>query len=197
MHKLYVLFFAALLTVCLSGCAEGPDKAQIQPPELLRSAKSGESQSPESSPSIDIPSSFEQTEASESNSAEQQSVDIDLTGFSANMLYAEICNMGMSPDDYKGKIIKMTGTFACFPKAVDDRGNPISDEKIFVCLISDAMACCQTGVEFIPEKDSPFWKEYPVDGSKITITGLCDISLDESGWVAIIQLNDAMIEWVN
>ncbi len=148
---------------------------------------------PKNSEPIPATTDSEQS-ASEMVPTEQIKVDIDLTKFSSNMLYAEVYNMGMSPEDYKGKIIKLTGEFAHFPKNVDKNGNPTSDEEIYLCIISDAMACCATGIEFIPEKDSSFWTNYPEDGSKITITGLCDIFLDESGWFTIIQLDNATVE---
>lgn len=127
----------------------------------------------------------------------QANVDIDLTRFSANVLYAEIYNMGMSPEHYRGKVIKLTGEFAHFPKAVDENGNPTSDEEIYVCMITDALACCAAGIEFIPEKGSSFWSNRPEVGSKITVTGLCDIFLDESGWYTIIQLDNAAVEQSN
>lgn len=142
-----------------------------------------------------IPSTTDSEQsASETIPTEQIKVDIDLTRFSANMLYAEVYNMGMSPEDYKDKIIKLTGEFARFPKDVDENGKPTSDEEIFVCIISDAMACCVTGIEFIPEKESSFWTNCPEDGDNITVTGLCDIFLDESGWFTVIQLDNATVE---
>lgn len=149
--------------------------------------------SPKNSEPIPSTNNSEQS-ASETVDPEQIKVDIDLTGFSANMLYAEVYNMGMSPDDYTGKVIRLTGEFARFPKDIDENGNPTSDEEIYVCLISDAMACCATGIGFIPEKDSSFWTSYPEDGDKITVTGLCDIFLDESGWFTVIQLDNATVE---
>ncbi len=120
-------------------------------------------------------------------------VDIDLTGFSPNMLYAEVYNMGVSPKDYIGKVIKITGEFAHFPE-LDKDGNPFSDKEILVCIVSDAMACCAMGLEFVPEEGSSFSENYPKDGTKITVTGVCDIFIDKSGFFTVIQLNDAHIE---
>ncbi len=131
--------------------------------------------------------------ASETVAPERIKVDIDLTGFSANMLYAEVYNIGISPEEYSGKVIKLTGEFARFPQDVDQNGNPTSDEEIFVCIISDAMACCATGIEFMPEKGSSFWTSYPKAGEKITVTGLCDVFFDKSGFT-VIQLDNATVE---
>lgn len=213
-----------ILSTCLTACSKKADRecvsepaappAQIQraeptaPNMLTETPAQSESfsvqdrSSVDTSPSNTAPKNSEpissatdsERSATQTAPPEQIKVDIDLTGFSANMLYAELYNMGISPEDYKGKIIKLTGEFAHFPKDVDENGNPTSDEEIFVCIISDAMACCATGIEFIPEKGSSFWANYPEEGSKITVTGLCDIFLDESGWFTVIQLNNAAVE---
>ncbi len=173
---------------------EMPPQPEASPVPKTPSADSSESYAePEISEPVPSTPSGEAS-AAEAAPAEQRRIDIDLTGFSPNMLYAEVSNMGLSPEDYKGKIIRLTGEFAHFPKDVDENGNPTSTEEIFVCMISDAMACCASGIEFIPEKESSFWASPPEVGSKITITGLCDIFLDESGWFTVIQLDNAAVE---
>lgn len=40
---------------------------------------------------------------------EVKSVDLDLTQLSSTVVYSEVYNMLITPDDYKGKIIKMKG----------------------------------------------------------------------------------------
>lgn len=210
MHELSRLIITAvtIMGVCLTGCSQSntaytaADASASPPPQIssvkpaasskiqIQSEPSGAFEAPaESSPSTITEPVVDQT-----STAKQTSVDIDLTKFNANILYAEIYNMGLSPEDYKGKVLKLTGEFAHFPKEVDKNGIPTSDEEIYVCMINDAMACCAIGIEFIPEKESSFWTNFPEDGSKITITGLCDIFLDESGWFTIIQLNNAAVE---
>lgn len=42
---------------------------------------------------------------------EEKSVDLDLTELSSTVVYSEVYNMLIKPDDYKGKIIKMKGQF--------------------------------------------------------------------------------------
>lgn len=174
--------------------AEMPDQSESS---VVQDRPSMDTSPSQTAPKISepIPSATdEKHSADETAATEQRKVDIDLTRFSPNMLYAEVYNMGMSPEDYKGKIIKLTGEFARFPLTVGENGNPTSDEEIFVCIISDAMACCATGIEFIPQKGSSFWTNYPKEGNKITVTGLCDIFLDESGWFTVIQLDNATVE---
>ena len=40
---------------------------------------------------------------------EAKSVDLDLTQLSSTLIYSEVYNMLITPDDYKGKNIKMKG----------------------------------------------------------------------------------------
>lgn len=122
-----------------------------------------------------------------------QAVDMDLTGFTPNMLYAEVYHMEMSPDEYIGKTIRITGNFARF-QTLDENGLPISGKDVLVCLVSDAMACCSVGLEFVPADETEFLKNQPEQASRITVTGRCDIFKDESGFITIIRLNDAKIE---
>ena len=50
----------------------------------------------------------------DSQEAPAVSVDVDLTTLSSTMVYAEVFNMMMSPDDYIGKTIRMTGIFTVY-----------------------------------------------------------------------------------
>lgn len=191
MHKLYRPLFLAvmILCICLTSCSKKHTERESVSESPTPSEQTHTSEPTASEPPTEMP-----VQAASSPVQEDAPIDIDLTQFNANMLYAEVYNMGMSPKNYKGKMIKLTGEFAHFPKYVDREGNPTSDEQIYVCIVSDAMACCAAGVEFIPEKESSFWINFPEDGSKITVTGLCDIFLDESGLFMIIQLDNATVE---
>lgn len=81
------------------------------------------------------------TKTTESTTTEAKSVDLDLTELSSTLIYSEVYNMLITPDDYKGKIIKMKGLF-----------NQYTDEetgKIYnAVVIPDATACCQQGLDF-------------------------------------------------
>lgn len=203
MRKLHrvLLPTVMILGICLTACSKKhtdhktvSESAQMQ---TIEPSQNTSSEMTDRSEYDGVPNSLSE-DADQSHTVSGNSelieVDIDLTGFNANMLYAEVYNMTMSPKDYNGKMIKLNDEFARFPKDVDENGNPTSDEEIFVCIISDAMACCATGVEFIPEKESSFWTSCPEEGNKITVTGICDIFPDESGWFTVIQLDKAIVE---
>lgn len=224
MHRLQRMTFAAalILSLCLAGCSDQkPDTfPEISPPPPTLQEQPADAAASDDTPSQSAGSDEQTTpslqkistdsekhpDAPESNSSiteekhttseimpdKQEKVDIDLTGFSPNMLYAEVYQMELAPEDYIGKSIKITGEFGRF-EDLDESGVPLSDKDILVCVISDAMACCATGLEFVPAEES-FFNNYPKDGSKITVTGVCDIFTDESGFFTVIRLNNARIE---
>ncbi len=67
---------------------------------------------------------------------------VDLTTLSSTMVYAEVYQMMYDPGAYVGKTVKMNGQF--FAYLIDGM-----DSYIFACIIQDATACCQQGMEFI------------------------------------------------
>lgn len=108
------------------------------------------------------------TKITESTTTEAKSVDLDLTELSSTLIYSEVYNMLITPDDYKGKIIKMKGLF-----------NQYTDEetgKIYnAVVIPDATACCQQGLEFeLSDKTNPNFEQ----GTEITVVGTFDTYSD-------------------
>lgn len=92
-------------------------------------------------------------------------VDVDLTVLSANMVYAEVYNMMMYPDNYLGKTIKVSGPY--YPLYYDGTGN-----YYHYVMIEDALACCQNGMEFIwDEGTHTYPDEYPKEDDIIEIVG--------------------------
>ena len=108
------------------------------------------------------------TKITEPTTTEAKSVDLDLTELSSTLIYSEVYNMLITPDDYKGKIIKMKGLF-----------NQYTDEetgKIYnAVVIPDATACCQQGLEFeLSDKTNPNFEQ----GTEITVVGTFDTYSD-------------------
>ena len=103
------------------------------------------------------------TKATETTT-EAKSVDLDLTQLSSTVVYSEVYNMLITPDDYKGKIIKMKGQFNQY---TDDETGKIYNSVI----IPDATACCQQGLEFeLSDKTNPNFEQ----GAEITVVGTFD-----------------------
>lgn len=92
-------------------------------------------------------------------------VDVDLTVLTPNMVYAEVSNMMMYPDNYLGKTIKVSGPY--FPMYYD-----VTNNYYHYVLIEDALACCQNGMEFIwDEGTHTYPDEYPKEDDVIEIVG--------------------------
>lgn len=96
--------------------------------------------------------------------------DVDLTDMSATMVYSEVYNMVNTPDDYDGKVIKMTGISTSF-------SNESSEETYHACIVQDATACCQQGLEYTLTDEG----DYPEDDKEITIQGTFQKCTVESG----------------
>lgn len=88
-------------------------------------------------------------------------VDVDLTVLSATMVYAEVYNMLCYPDDYEGKLIKMTGTFLTYE-------DPETGILYYAVFVQDAAACCVQGFEFELLDEDSACPEY---GAEVTVIG--------------------------
>lgn len=116
--------------------------------------------------------------------AESGDVDIDLTKMSGTMVYSEVLNMQQRPNDYMGKIIKMKGPFSV---------TKTEENTYFACIISDATACCATGIEFELKGDYSYPKDYPKPQTEITVTGTFTTYME--GKNKYLQLKDAEISY--
>lgn len=85
--------------------------------------------------------------------------ELDLTQLSSTVVYAEVYNMLVAPENYTDKIVRMTGEYQEY---VDE----YTGELYHSCVIYDALACCQQGVEFVLADG-----DYPVEGTAITVVG--------------------------
>ena len=97
-------------------------------------------------------------------------VDVDLTKLSSTMVYSEVYAMMTAPEEYIGKTVRMKGQFALY-QATDSNGQSLPDQIYFACVIADATACCQQGLEFILAGDAKYPDDYPELGTDITVVG--------------------------
>ncbi len=105
-----------------------------------------------------------------SSGSADTNIDIDLTQLSSTMVYSEVYNMMYTPEDYIGKTVRMRGQFATL-QGTDENGQPLPDQLYFACVIADATACCQQGLEFILNSSYTYPDDYPVLGDEITVSG--------------------------
>lgn len=104
-------------------------------------------------------------------------VDVDLTQLSSTMVYSEVYNIMMAPEDYVGKVIRMNG------ECVSAYYEP-TDATYYSIIIQDATACCAQGIEYVLGDG----QAYPEDGGEATVTGRFE-SYDENGttWYHLVD----------
>ena len=117
---------------------------------------------------------------------DEQSIDLDLAQFSGTVVYAQIYQMAIHPEDYLGKIIRLSG----WSDVVVDGE---TGEVYTVCFIPDATACCAQGMEFIWAGEHSLPEGYPEPGTEIMVTGRFETYL-EGEW-EYMHLVDAELTW--
>jgi len=101
-------------------------------------------------------------------------IDIDLSRMSATMVYSMVFQMVTEPEKFVGKRVKMKGAFSSYYDEAVDR-------RFFGCVIKDALACCSQGLAFETATPRQYPKEYPSEGSSITIIGTFEYEKEEDG----------------
>lgn len=81
--------------------------------------------------------------------------------------------MMTAPEDYVGKIVKISGPFAAYHDEATGR-------DYFAVIVLDATACCSQGVEFVWNGEHSYPEDYPTDNQEITVIGKFD-SYEENG----------------
>ena len=109
-------------------------------------------------------------------------IDIDLTRLSSTMVYSEVYNMMNTPENYVGKMVRMNGKLAVYK---------YPERNYYTCIIKDATACCQQGMEFLWAGDHKYPDDYPNEGDGIIVTGVFDIYYE--GENKYVQLKDASL----
>ena len=99
-------------------------------------------------------------------------VDVDLTELTSTLIYGEVYNMMMTPENYIGKTVRMEGDFYTF-------WDELQNQYYFACVIQDATACCAQGIEFVLAGDYTYPDDYPEEGSFIRVAGVFDTYEDE------------------
>lgn len=116
----------------------------------------------------------------------EEGIDIDLTTLSATVVYSEVYDMMMMPDEYIGKTIKMGGTYSSFY-------DEASDKYYFACIIMDATACCAQGIEFVLTDDYVYPDDYPQEDDPICVVGVFD-SYVEDGYTYYTLRNAKFVD---
>lgn len=113
-----------------------------------------------------VPTDEERAKAMKAAAASTEGVDFDLTKLSGVMIYSQVFDMVANPDNYKGKIIRNEGNYGEY---YDDE----TDKLYRACVIPDATACCQQGIEFVLKDDSNAEEDLVV-GLPVSVQGSFD-----------------------
>jgi len=144
------------IAVAFTACGAKSEAASSVVTVLPESASSGAVTAPVSEHSVQLPGS---SAAGASDLHAGMEADIDLTLLSDTVVNAEVYNMFVVPENYTEKIVRMTGEYQEY---TDEQ----TGELYHSCVIYDALACCQQGVEFVLTDG-----DYPEEGTTITVVG--------------------------
>ncbi|MCR5297029.1 MAG: hypothetical protein K6E17_06435 [Clostridiales bacterium] len=124
-------------------------------------------------------------ETAAETAAEPPAVDLDLTRMSSTVIFAQINRMMMVPDEFMGKVIRVSGE-------LDVWQDPETGVVYTSCIVWDATACCPQGLEFLwAGHDYP--DGFPEAGTAVTVTGRFETYMEGANMYA--RLADASLEW--
>ena len=145
-----------VLLLGLTGCAPSEPSSAPESPAAAVPAEEPSSLPEESSSRPEEPAPEPDSPA-----------EVDLTGMSSTMVFAEVYNMMVEPERYEGKTVRMTGELVTYP-------HPFTGEDCTAVIVKDALACCAQGFQFQPAQGMSL----PEAGTEVTVTGT--YTLDES-----------------
>ena len=116
----------------------------------------------------------------------ERTVDLDLSALSGTVVYSQVYNMVMQPDQYLGQTVRVRGYFSYFQ-------DPETLKEYFAVIIADATACCAQGIEFVWRGEHRYPDDYPPLETEMTVTG--EFGTYEENGFTYLQLNDADVEW--
>ena len=154
MKKLFCTLIVVLTLLSLAACGSEKDKGTATTDKQTSNSSVSQNQTTEKS-SESAPTTSKPAQSADG-------IDVDLTKLSSTMVYSEVYNMMVSPDNYTGKTVKMNGAFAYYE-------DPETKKQYFACIIADATACCSQGLEFILTGEHTYPNDYPELNSEITV----------------------------
>ena len=166
MKKLFCTLIVVLTLLSLAACGSEKDKGTATTDKQTSNSSVPQNQTTEKS-SESAPTTSKPAQSADG-------IDVDLTKLSSTMVYSEVYNMMVSPDNYTGKTVKMNGAFAYYE-------DPETKKQYFACIIADATACCSQGLEFILTGEHTYPNDYPEVYSDITVTGTFE-TYEENGY---------------
>ena len=164
--KVFAIVASAAAIITIAGCGK-----ELKPVETTVTTKSKDATANiTNTGGITQPTTHGASELSDADKALMMSsgeVDLDLTKLSATMVYSEIYNMMVSPENYVGKKIRINGLYAT---ATDSS----TGKNYFAVINQDATKCCSQGIEFELVDSYKYPEDYPKADSTIIVEGTFD-----------------------
>ena len=163
-YKYLIVLVTLLLVFSVSGCSKGVGAdvpAEKPNPTVITETQDDDTGSLDNIPSADSAEKPDTVNASK----KPEDVDVDLTVMSSTMIFAEVQNMMMSPDQFLGKTVRMKGPYT--PLFYE-----VTETFYHYIIIPDATACCEQGIEFIWTGDHSYPLDYPKEKTEIEVSGV-------------------------
>ncbi len=186
MKKILISALVLALIFCASSCAAEKSVRKGVSETSMTGAIAGATVDP-SSTEEDISKKYSspiRTEAATEEMTGAPGIDVDLASMSSTVVYAEVYLMVTTPEDYVGKTIHMRGTYKS--TYFDE-----TDTHYHYCVIKDATACCQQGLEFIWSGEHAYPADYPAEDAEVEISGVYS-SYEELGQTYYCVSTDAI-----
>ena len=148
MKKIIAVLMCLIISLSFFSCSKDNEKQ-----ESLSSSTQSKNEEKEVNVQID-----------DSTNKKNKDEVLDLTKLSSTLVYSEVYNIMVNPDNYVGRTIKMQGKFSVYH---DEK----RDKNFYSCIIQDATVCCAQGMEFMLKGDYEYPKDYPKEGEEITVIG--------------------------
>jgi len=180
--KKNILVIISVLVFIVSGCADNSEQSSSKVSgggnnvddilEQQIAASEATSISEDVTDLEEDDDTLSETEASTASTSfhEAEKIDvaedyIDLTQLSATMVYTTVYNMVYYPENFVGKTVKMKGSYSEY---VDEQ----TGIRYFGCIIQDATACCEQGIEFELTDDYKYPDDYPKEADEVVVEGV-------------------------
>lgn len=115
---------------------------------------------------------------------EDKDIHLNLAGMSGTVVYSMVSNIMYDSSAFIGKIIRIEGYYNAYE-------NPELGVVYHACIIPDASACCEQGIEFVWAGEHTYPGDYPELYSYITVTGRLESYME--GEYKYLHLVDAEV----
>ena len=181
-HKTKQNAILILIVVLVSGCANGQKDWDSNREKLIENNDNN---------SYIESNSTEIQEENSSTDMEDGKIDYDLTTMGSDMVYATVYQMMVAPENYVGKTVKMRGQY--YVSFYEQ-----TKKYYHYVIISDALACCSQGIEFIWDDGNHIYPdEYPPDETMVEVTGIFTTYKEKGEDSLYCTLEDATLNIIN